>query len=403
MIQDVTAADLEPVRAFLEANLDSSLFLLSNLAMCGPRRGDHPNSGNFRFIAEEGRIVAVFSLTLRGNLLVQAAGRVDLAEEILGACDDEPIEVTGIVGEWLTAQVLWNLLCADSGFEPSHSTKDLLFSRPLTDADVVASPVGGTDDTPDERRVRTLNPDDFEQWEPLNTAYLAELNLPWQATLQERKDDFESRARARRWWGAFDSGRLVAIAGLNAVYGRLGQVGGVYSLLDGRRKRLGHAVMRALISDSRSHHHFERLVLFTGEDNVAARRLYKSLGFQVGGAFGLFLGTRRPTARTQQRYQWVGQSGEAYTYEIHEWPTRLSPGPGNYIFASNEGAGAWRPLLIGESVDLSELTAHERMLVGPHALTHVHVRLNFNPVAVRRREVSDLAAKWLPPGHDSPA
>ena len=99
MIQDVTAADLEPVRAFLEANLDSSLFLLSNLAMCGPRRGDHPNSGNFRFIAEEGRIVAVFSLTLRGNLLVQAAGRVDLAEEILGACDGEPIEVTGIIGE----------------------------------------------------------------------------------------------------------------------------------------------------------------------------------------------------------------------------------------------------------------------------------------------------------------
>jgi hypothetical protein len=40
---------------------------------------------------------------------------------------------------------------------------------------------------------------------------------------------------------------------------------------------------------------------------------------------------------------------------------------------------------------------------GRHPATHVHVRLNFNPVSVRRREVSDLAEQWTPPEQDVPA
>ncbi len=395
MIQDVTDSDLQPVRAFLEAHLDSSLFLLSNLALFGPVAGEHPNSGNFRYVAEEGRVVAVFCLTRRGNLLVQAAGRADLAEDILGACDGESVEVTGIVGEWLTAQALWNLLCADPSFEASHSTKELLYGRALADDDLDAA----TDDAPAGLVVRSLEAEDFDRWEPLNTAYLAELNLPWQATLLQRKAEFEARAQTHRWWGVFEREQLVAIAGLNAVYGRLGQVGGVYSRFGDRRKGLGRVVMRALIRDSVRQHHFERLVLFTGEDNVGARRLYESLGFEAGGAFALFLGTRNPNARSQQTFKWLGQSGEIYTYEVHDWPTRLSPGPGNYIFTRSAGPGDWQPILIGESVDLADLTVHGGLRAGQNVPTHVHVRLNFNPAAVRRREVGDLAARWTPRGH----
>ncbi len=397
MIQDVNDSDLAPVRAFLEAHLDSSLFLLSNLAMFGPAAGEHPNSGNFRCVTEEGRVVAVFCLTCRGNLLVQAAGRADLAEDILGACDGDAVAVTGIVGEWLTAQALWNLLCADPQFEPSHSTKEVLYGRPLSAGDLG----DGIDAAPGTLVARPLQAEDFDRWEPLNTAYLAELNLPWQSTLLQRKEEFESRARAHRWWGVFEGEQLVAIAGLNAMYGQLGQVGGVYARFGERRKGLGRVVMRELIRDSLRRHHFERLVLFTGEDNVGARRLYESLGFEAGGAFALFLGTRHPNARSQQTFKWLGQSGEIYTYEIHEWPTRLSPGPGNYILTRSAGPGDWQPILIGESADLADLTVHERLRGGAGAPTHVHIRLNFNPAAVRRREVGDLAARWTPPGHEA--
>jgi hypothetical protein len=337
MIHDVTDSDLEPVRGFLEAHLDSSLFLLSNLAVFGPRSGEHPNSGTYRCAVEDGRIVAVFSLTRGGNLLVQAAGRADLAEAIVEACEADPIEVTGVIGDWLTAQAVWRLVCADMRLQPTQTEKDLLFSLTLTEPAASIVPEGA---------VRALNAGDFGQWEPLNSAYLAELNYPTQPTALQRQDEFESGIRAHRWWGAFVD---------------------------------------------------ERLVLFTGADNVGARRLYESLGFQPGGSFGIFLGARRTPARTDQRCKWAGQSGEIYTYEIHEWPTRLSAGPGNYIFASSGSEGGWRPIVVGECADLSELQPHLR---GRHEATHVHVRPNFNPLGVRRREAADLAERWTP-GHDA--
>ena len=289
MIRDVTDADLQGVRAFLEKHRDASLFLLSNLAVNGPRAGAHPFSGTFRLVEEDGRIAAVFCLTRRGNLLVQASGRDDLAQAILAACGDQPMQVCGIVGEWPIAQALWRLLCADPGFEPADGehevAKDALYGRTLTDADVIA-PVG-------RYEIRLLGTHDFAQWEPLNTAYVTELKLPLNVALQQRRDEFDERARGRRWWGLLDAGELVAIGGLNAVYGRLGQIGGVYTRPDRRRRGLSGALLRALMSDCRVLHRFERLVLFTGEGNVAARAAYESLGFEYLGAFGLLLGSRR--------------------------------------------------------------------------------------------------------------
>src|SRR5438105_15879168 len=85
MIRNVATDDLERVRGFLEAHLDTSLFLLSNLAVFGPRLADHGNSGNYRLIEEAGRVVAVFCLTRRGNLLVQAAVGAAVAAPILAA------------------------------------------------------------------------------------------------------------------------------------------------------------------------------------------------------------------------------------------------------------------------------------------------------------------------------
>ena len=118
MIRLVATEDLERVRAFLEAHVETSLFLLSNLAIFGPRLMDHWNSGNYRLIEEAGRVVAVFCLTRRGTLLAQAAGRAELAEQIMEACESESIEIAGIAGEWPTAVALWELLRADPRFEP---------------------------------------------------------------------------------------------------------------------------------------------------------------------------------------------------------------------------------------------------------------------------------------------
>jgi predicted GNAT family acetyltransferase len=394
MIRHVTDSDLQRVRAFLESHVDTSLFLLSTLAALGPRLGSHLNSGNFRLIEEGGRVAAVFCLTRRGNLLVQAGGRTDLAERIFEECEAEPLEVRGIVGEWPAAEALWKLLRADPRFEPTHALKDVLYRLMLTDT---IRPVD------ESLHVRSLNADDFAQWEQLNSAYFCELSLPLQATLEQRRTDFTVRIRSGLWWGAFDDDYdLVSIAAINATYGSMGQVGGVYTRPDARKKGLAKAVMSLLIQDCRKRLRFDKLILFTGEDNTAARRLYESLGFEAAGGFGLLLGDRRANTRAPERHRWAGQSGELYTYEVFDWPARLTPGPGNYIFATSNAAGDWHPLLVGECADLSTLAVQDRLRsgAGRHPATHVHIRLNFNPASVRRREVSDLAEHWTPPDQD---
>src|SRR5262245_35282003 len=194
MIRHVTDSDLADVRAFLESHVDTSLFLLSTLSALGPRLGSHLNSGNFRLVEEHGRIVAVCCLTRRGNLLVQAGGRTDLAQEIFEACEDDSIEIRGVVGEWPTAEALWGLLRADPRFETTHALKDVLY-RLMLDEPAEApftEPIN----------VRALDIDDFVQWEKLNRDYFAELSLPLQATLEQRRTDFIVRVRSGLWWGA---------------------------------------------------------------------------------------------------------------------------------------------------------------------------------------------------------
>ena len=405
MIRNVDTEDLERVRGFLEAHVETSLFLLSNLAIFGPRLGESWNSGNYQLAEEDGRIVAVFCLTRRGNLLVQAGGRADLAEAILEACESEPIEVCGVAGEWPVAAALWDLLLADPRFEPGEGcSKDVLYRLPLA-PEMSAPPP----QLPAGMSVRPLDPGDFEQWERLNTAYLAERNLPLPIVDAAHEAEFARRARARWWWGAFAGQELAATVALNAAYGSVGQVGGVYTRPADRKKGFARAALRRLVEDSADHHGFEKLILFTEENNLPARRLYESLGFETAGAFGLLLGARRQQARAPARHKWPGLSGELYTYEVYPWPARLSPGPGNFIFAASLGSGQWRPVLIGESHDLAALAEHERLRNsnswqqpgGPMGQpSHVHVRLNFNPAPVRRREVNDLTARWLSSDRD---
>lgn len=283
MIRAVADADLDAVRSFLEAHVDTSLFLLGNLVCLGPRLGEDPRSGNFKLVEEEGRIVAVFCLTRRGNLLVQAGGRTELAGDILAACRMEPMDVCGAIGEAPTAEAVWRLLRKDPGFVPLTDSREVLYAlEPLPGPETLSPAV----------TARSLVPADFDAWQPLNTAFCVELDLPREESPATQRALFEKRARDGLWWGTFQDNTLVSIACLNAVYRDLGQVGGVYTHPACRRSGLSRTTMTRLIHDAARTHHLRKLVLFTGEDN-GARRLYESLGFLERGAFALLLGERR--------------------------------------------------------------------------------------------------------------
>ena len=282
-IRDVTEATVERARDFLEAHVETSLFLLSNLTTMGHRLGDELNSGNFRFMEKDDEVQAVFVLTRRGILLAETGGRTDLAAAILRSVEADPAQLGGVVGEWRAAESLWRILCADPRFHPTSVSKENLYRL-----DLASAPPEGVRD----EGARVLTDCDFERWEPLSTAYAVEVELPVQGTAAQRRSDFERQASESHWWGVFDGPRLVAIAGLNAVYKSLGQVGGVYTIPDARRLGLSRRVMETLLSDSVTRHRLEKLVLFTGEENVGASRLYESLGFERIGHFALFFGAR---------------------------------------------------------------------------------------------------------------
>lgn len=281
MIQEVTDRDLNRIREFLETHVETSLFLLCNLAELGHRLTDHLNSGNYRYIEENGEIQAVFCLTRRGNILAQSAGRTDCAAAILQSCEREPIQIQGVVAEWTIADAIWQRLCANFQFHPTFTSKETLFSLELSNASL--NPL-------DAKTVRPLIPEDFTDWLKVNNGYLVEEGLPVQGTTAQREAQFVEQSTAGFWWGAVENGKLAATVALNAKHDGIGQIGGVYTLPEKRRKGLARRAMQLLINDSIDRHRLHKLILFTGEHNVAARELYKNLDFTTSGHFALLFG-----------------------------------------------------------------------------------------------------------------
>jgi ribosomal protein S18 acetylase RimI-like enzyme len=271
---------LASARAFLEAHADSTLLLLSSLMEQGVRLGDARSSGNFRCVHTGSEIHAVFCLNRRGNLLVETGGRTDLAAQIATACVSEPIAIRGVLGEWCAASSVWEQLRAAHACVEEFRSREWLYRLEIARATGgEAAPQG-----------RFLRPEEFGAWEPVNTAFIAEVGMTIRATLAERREAFEHDARARRFFGCFDRGRLVSVAHLNALHASHGQIGGVYTAPGHRRRGLCRAVMRTLIVESARVHGLTHLVLFTGEDNHPAQGVYESLGFQRVGEFALFFG-----------------------------------------------------------------------------------------------------------------
>ena len=282
-LREVNAGNVKKARAFLEQNLETSLFLLSNLESYGYRTGDSLNSGNFKLLEQDGRIEAVFCVSRRGNLLAQTGGRTELASAILEACSNETTPISGVLGEWNIAAALWELVLSAGGIVERYASRETLYRLEL----VRATPAAAEDP-----RVRWLEPADFEQWQPLQHEFLAEEGIPIQGTPEQLRANFAEHATAGHWWGAWLDGELRSMAALNAVYETTGQIGGVFTLRDLRRRGLSRATLQTLIADSVRRHRLERLILFTGPQNQAAIRLYESLGFGRSGEFALLFGSR---------------------------------------------------------------------------------------------------------------
>ncbi len=267
--------------SFLMDNEDFSLFLLGNYEAHGYKLTSSPNSGNFKLLRFRGEVIAVFCLTRRGNLVLYSLLDDDwIFEKILEACKDEHLPMLGLLGEWNFCRRFWDLIKQKKLIQKdTFISKEILYTADLCQQSPFDNP-----------NVRLLTPEDYDQWEPNCIAYLEEEGLPNDLSQEQQRELFLEKVKEKIAWGYFKDGNLVSMAEFNAKARDLAQVGGVYTDPCLQAQGYAQAVMRSLMRDARDLHKIRKLIIFTGETNTKARKLYESLNVHPAGYYALMFG-----------------------------------------------------------------------------------------------------------------
>lgn len=289
-VQSWSAENESRALSFLKFHYATSMFLLGNFADQGAKLSQHPNSGNFKVIEQSSddrvsakdEVLGVFSLTRRGILLVTVntanTKSTDMISLIVKTVLEENISIRGVIGEYEIASLIWDYLKSNQiVLSTSFQSKEILYS------------LNSLQDVQADAQVRFLCVDDFGQWLPMCLAYLKEEGLKNDLSEQTMKDSFIEGCAERKHWGLFsEQGRLISIAALNARAFDVGQVGGVYTLPEFRRQGVSRRTMRQMLTDCLKELRLSKMILFTGEKNDAAQKVYEGLRFQRIGHFGMF-------------------------------------------------------------------------------------------------------------------
>lgn len=284
-IENVQDNSKNELITFLRKHSDYTLFLLGNLQEHGPFLAKAPNSANFKIIRKDTYIFAAFCLCRRGTLLLFTQDLEATLPLILEECRREilenQLELNGVIGEWFQVKPLWNYLKEENWIQKdTYVSKEILYTINLKDASY----------TP-QTNVRLLSLHDYAKWRPLNEAYLKEMALPSVLSEEEEFQEYARRVEKRISWGMFEKEQLKSIANLNAYAFDLAQLGGVFTPSEFRKRGYSKSVVKQVLHDCKYLHQIKKLIIFTGEENLPARRVYESLGGTFRGHFALLFGT----------------------------------------------------------------------------------------------------------------
>ncbi len=279
-IEMLSETNRNEVDAYLVRHEDSAQFLINNLREHGPRLTSHHNSGNFKAIRSDGQISAVFCLARRGDLIIQADH--DFSQTILSACEKETLPLKGFIGDWASVAPVWERFKkANPTFKPSYESKEILYAYLLS---------GTNSKLRRDERVRFLENSDFDQWLAFGVSYLSELGLPDDTTTEQKRDTFAQMVLNRLWWGLFSGKIMLSRTALNSKGTSVGQVGGVFTPKQHRQKGYARATTFHMLKDCRDLHGHTKNILFTGETDLPAQKLYESMGYKRVGSFAVILG-----------------------------------------------------------------------------------------------------------------
>jgi len=266
-----TPGDEDRLRAFLRPHLDSSMFLLGNLASHGLGYGPHPHATRYALLKRAGRIAGVLAATRGGYLMCQLPGNTpDHAGALIAALGRQPM--AGINGKAdQAARVLAHLDLPADGWALNRDEPLMRLPLHALADPGVALVAPSAPHLPLLRDWFARNVVETGQCSPDRAPGLA-------AELAERAMTGHTRLMTDA------AGQPVAMATIGARAEGAVQVNGVF--VPPAQRRQGHAgrITAALLAAARAEG-AGLAILFAANDT--ARRVYLRLGFQDIGNYRL--------------------------------------------------------------------------------------------------------------------
>jgi uncharacterized protein len=279
-IRIVHPGDQPALEVFLQQRLQTSLFLLSNMRQAGLVDTGQSFEGTYAAAFEDETVAGVAALFWNGSLIYQAPKYLPALQEAVRIATDRPIKTLLGPADQVAAgldalgasvrvhvddpQVLFGLRLADLAV-PELLRTGAVHARVLTAAD-----------TPVLARWRAasrmesfLEPDTPELW-------------------AEARDSVERYLASQRQWVLEAGGKLVSTCTFNAEIREVVQVGGVYTPPEARGSGYARAVVAAALLDARAEGAGDA-ILFTDDDNQAAQKAYRAIGFRPIGDYRIVL------------------------------------------------------------------------------------------------------------------
>jgi ribosomal protein S18 acetylase RimI-like enzyme len=273
-------ADVDALNRFLERTPDTSMFLRSNLRHAGIVDSGRPYQGTYVGIFRNGALAGVAALYWNGNMVLQceAADAPKLAGETLAAA--LPRACRGLVGPRALLEPVIAL-------PPFALRRARMASRQdLYALDLEELP----DDGPMVARVRPATPKDKSVLSEWRHDYLCETlgEKPGRATRRQAGEEMSRAIDEGRGFVLAMADNLMAYSGFNATLPDMVQVGGVFCPPNERGLGYARAATHGALLAARTRG-VRRAILFTAEDNVAAKRCYEGLGFRMVGDYAIVI------------------------------------------------------------------------------------------------------------------
>ena len=275
------SGDEAALEAYLLPRVELSMFLIGNLRTTGFHDNGQIYQGTYSGKFEDGKIIGAVAHFWNQNLVLQA--QIDLLALCAEAVEGSGRPIKGLIGPSAQVQLVKNALEIKKSSIQMDET-ERLYSLDLKDLALPGNLRSG------EVKARRIEQKDINLLTKWNTAYAVEaLGAEEDPILRKHSEEESERSvREKRTWVLEDGGRPVACSSFNAAIKEAVQVGGVWTPPAFRRRGYARAVVAASLLDARAEG-VRKGILFTGDENIAARKAYESLGFQCVGDYSILL------------------------------------------------------------------------------------------------------------------